>query len=115
MKKFIFAASVILISTAFASFTNHVTPPENGSSNAVAKVEVKKLNGQYQLMRNGEPYFIKGAGGYKYYERLKELGGNSVRIWSTDGEDAKKYLDKAHELGLTVTLGLDMGHERKGF
>jgi hypothetical protein len=36
-----------------------------------------------------------------------------VRLWSTKG--AKEYLDKAYELGLTVTLGLDMGHERKGF
>ncbi|MGZ3901136.1 MAG: glycoside hydrolase family 2 TIM barrel-domain containing protein, partial [Bacteroidia bacterium] len=76
-------------------------------------VKITNNNGAYQLTRNGEPYFIKGAGGYKYYERLKDLGGNSVRIWSTEG--AKEYLDKAHELGLTVTLGLDMGHERKGF
>jgi hypothetical protein len=36
-----------------------------------------------------------------------------VRLWSTDG--AKEYLDKAYELGLTVTLGLDLGQERRGF
>jgi hypothetical protein len=85
----------------------------NNPGSAISKVQITNNNGTFQLLRNGEPYFIKGAGGYKYYERLKEIGGNSVRIWST--EDAKKYLDKAHELGLTVTLGLDMGHERRGF
>jgi len=80
---------------------------------ATATVVVKKESGRYQLYRNGVPYFIKGAGGYNYYEKLKEYGGNSVRLWSTDG--AREYMDKAHKLGLTVVLGLDLGYERKGF
>lgn len=78
-----------------------------------ALVEIKKERGSFQLLRNGEPYFIKGAGAYTYYERLKQCGGNSVRLWST--HDAKQYMDKAYELGLTVTLGLDMKLERHGF
>jgi len=77
------------------------------------KVAIKKIKGQYQLLRNGEPYFIKGAGGYRYYNRLKECGGNSIRIWSTLG--AKEAMDQAHELGLTVTLGLDIERESLGF
>ncbi|MCE3225893.1 MAG: beta-galactosidase [Bacteroidetes bacterium] len=80
---------------------------------SVPTVAIKKANGAFTLLRNGEPYFIKGAGGLEHYDRLKECGGNSVRLWSTEG--AKQYLDKAHALGLTVTLGLDMGHERRGF
>jgi hypothetical protein len=99
----------------FGIFSSHLIAHNGIGNNGVSTVQVKKESEGYKLYRNGEPYYIKGAGGYKYYERLKELGGNSVRIWSTDGEDARKYLDKAHELGLTVTLGLDMGHERKGF
>jgi hypothetical protein len=82
-------------------------------SNESATVTIRKENGRYQLYRNGEPYYIKGAGGYNHYEKLKEYGGNSVRLWSTEG--AKEYMDKAHALGLTVTLGIDLGHERKGF
>jgi hypothetical protein len=81
--------------------------------NEVSTVSIKLENGRYHLYRNGEPYFIKGAGGYKYYDKLKECGGNSIRLWSPVG--AKEYMDKAHELGLTVTLGLELGHERKGF
>ncbi len=76
-------------------------------------VVIKKVKNNYQLYRNGEPYYIKGAGGYAYYEQLKQRGGNSVRLWSTVG--AGEYLDKAHQLGLTVTLGLDMKLERHGF
>jgi hypothetical protein len=82
-------------------------------SYGASKAEIRKNGGKYQLYFNGEPYFIKGAGGYIYYERVKEYGGNSVRIWST--ENAKEYLDKAHALGLTVTLGIELGQERRGF
>jgi hypothetical protein len=77
-------------------------------------VEVKKTGrNYYQLLVNGSPYVIKGAGGYAHFEDLKKYGGNSIRLWSTIG--AKEYMDKAHELGLTVTLGLDMELERRGF
>jgi hypothetical protein len=85
----------------------------SGGTLSPSTITIKKENNQYTLYRNGEPYYIKGAGGYKYYEKLKEYGGNSVRLWSTKG--AKEYMDKAYALGLTVTLGLDLGHERKGF
>ncbi|WP_266204846.1 glycoside hydrolase family 2 TIM barrel-domain containing protein [Pontibacter kalidii] len=77
------------------------------------KVEVIKKGDTYVLMRNGEPYFIKGAAGYEYYDRLRKYGGNSVRVWHTD--DAQQVLDSAHVHGLTVTLGLWMAREREGF
>jgi hypothetical protein len=77
------------------------------------KVEIKNIGGRFQLNYHGKPYFIKGAGGYTYFEQLKQYGGNSIRLWSTD--NAREYLDKAQELGLTVTLGLYMELERHGF
>ncbi len=80
---------------------------------APLKVEVSKSKNKYGLLVNGKPYYIKGAGGYENFERLKEIGGNSVRLWTT--ENVQEYLDKAHAQGLTVTLGLHMQHERLGF
>lgn len=77
------------------------------------KVEIVENNGSYTLLRNGEPYFIKGAGGYHYFDKIKAAGGNSVRIWHS--EDAARVLDEAHRHGLTVTLGLWMGREADGF
>ncbi|GAB3203949.1 hypothetical protein ABID22_003218 [Pontibacter aydingkolensis] len=78
------------------------------------KVEVvKEKDGKFILYRNGKPYYIKGAGGYHYYDRLAAYGGNSVRVWHTD--DAQRILDEAHRNGLTVTLGLWMAREREGF
>ncbi|MHA6246966.1 glycoside hydrolase family 2 TIM barrel-domain containing protein [Pontibacter sp. CAU 1760] len=76
-------------------------------------VEIRQENGQYQLYRGGAPYYIKGAGGSHFLDRLAAYGGNSVRTWSTD--NAQEILDEAYRNGLTVTMGLEVGRERHGF
>ncbi len=77
-------------------------------------VTLKKTDGQYQIYRGGEPYFIRGAGGSGNLPLLASIGGNSIRTWRT-GDYTKEILDQAHELGLTVMLGVWLGHERHGF
>lgn len=77
------------------------------------KSEVKKDGIHYQLYRDGKPYYIKGAGGHRYLDRLVQYGGNSIRTWSV--ENAKATLDEAHKHGLTVMMGLWVQHERHGF
>jgi hypothetical protein len=67
----------------------------------------------FTLMRNGEPYYIRGAGGHHHLDELVFLGGNSIRTWSH--EDAQEILDNAHAKGLTVMFGLWVQHERHGF
>ena len=79
----------------------------------VVPVEIVKKDNGFQLLRGGEPYYIKGVGGIDYLEQAKEYGANSFRTWST--ENAKEQLDKAHELGMTVCLGFWAQHERHGF
>ena len=76
-------------------------------------VELRKTDNGWQLLRGGEPYRIRGAGGDGPLDRLAAAGGNSVRTWSADG--AGEILDKAHALDMTVTVGLWLEHERHGF
>ncbi|UFH54449.1 glycoside hydrolase family 2 TIM barrel-domain containing protein [Spirosoma sp. KNUC1025] len=64
-------------------------------------------------MRNGKPFFIKGAGGFNQFKRLKEAGGNSIRIW--EDHDAARILDQAQALGLTVMFGLWVERDLDGF
>jgi hypothetical protein len=78
-----------------------------------SKVGLKNSNGLFQLVRNGESYQIKGVGGQTNLELLATLGGNSVRTWSAD--DLSTVLDEAQQNGLTVCVGLWLGHERHGF
>jgi len=72
-------------------------------------VRVKKVGQQYQLIRNGKPYFVKGAGGDTHLDLLKESGGNSIRTWGVNQADS--ILQEANSRGLTVTLGIWLNHE----
>ncbi len=76
-------------------------------------VELRQVDGNWQLFRNGSPYLIRGAGGTVHLDRLAAAGANSVRTWSVD--NVEPILDEAHSLGMTVTVGLWLGHERHGF
>ncbi|GAB3579804.1 hypothetical protein GCM10027345_20350 [Hymenobacter daeguensis] len=60
----------------------------------------------YQLLRNGKPYFIKGASGVQRFDLIRQCGGNSVRIYSPNYADV--LLDDAQRQGLTVMFGLWM-------
>jgi hypothetical protein len=77
------------------------------------KVEVQMVDSSYRLVRDGKPYFVKGAGGSGYLNRVAAYGGNSIRTWST--ADAEKILDSAQKYGLTVLMGLGMTPERHNF
>jgi len=76
-------------------------------------VELRQTEEGWQLLRGGEPYFIRGAGGGASLELLAASGANSIRIWGA--EDIGARLDAAHALGLSATVGIWLGHERQGF
>ena len=82
------------------------------SYSQVNKIEVTtNALGNFELQRNGEPYYIKGAGAKDHFDLLVKSGANSIRVWSTNN---KELLDSAHHYGLTVTLGLYVRPERSG-
>ena len=82
-------------------------------SQKAIKVEVIFDGKNWNLVRDGKPYYIKGAGGDKYLDKIVECGGNSLRTWGP--ENAQQILDDAQARGLTVMLGLWVQHERHGF
>ncbi len=69
---------------------------------AASVVSVKQNGTGFALIRNGQPYYINGAGDkYRMYE-IPLNGGNSVRTWGTDD----KILDSAAAQGLSLTMGI---------
>ncbi len=74
-------------------------------------VTIEKRGSGYQMLRNGKPYYINGAGGSQKLDVLAAAGGNSIRTWSAD----PAVLDQAHAKGLTVMMGLRIGLPRHGF
>lgn len=83
------------------------------SQTSPSGVRLEKTGNRYQLLQNGKPYFIKGAGGRERLEELVACGGNSIRTWGAD--EIGPLLDQARKLGLTVTIGIWLGHPEHGF
>lgn len=79
----------------------------------VIPVQIVATKTGYQVLRAGKPYYIKGVSGQQQLDRVKELGGNSVRLYTTNYADA--VLDEAQKEGLTVMLGLWMKPEYEHF
>ncbi len=102
-----FALSSLLIGTAMAQTSTSLKPTKP------VKVEIKQDGPQFQLLRAGQPYFVKGAGGSLYPSRIAAYGGNSIRTWSS--RNGQAVLDSAQKYGLTVLMGLDVARERHGF
>lgn len=71
-------------------------------------VTIQRTESGYTLLRDGAPFFIQGAVGNRFLERLVQAGGNSIRAGVRD-------LDRAYQLGLTVLANLPFGKPRWGF
>lgn len=87
-------------STAIAAvfmLTALTIPAESAS---VVSIQQKETG--WNLLLNGKPYFVKGAGGSQHLDQIILSGGNSVRTWGVD----QTILDQAAKLGLTVTMGI---------
>lgn len=109
--RFIFIASALFL-IACGQANNQINQA------TAIKVEIVETAEGYQLLRNGEPYQIKGAGiDDGDYEVFASHGGNSLRTWYAGGGDrnGQEVLDQAHELGLTVSMTIGMGAEHWGF
>lgn len=84
-----------------------------GASDGPITVRVVPSGPGFTLLRDGKPYFIKGAGGSASLPKLQEAGGNSLRTWGAD--NLGPVLDEAQRLGLTVCVGIWLGHKEHGF
>lgn len=83
-----------------------------------AKVTLTNTEGKFQLLVNGEPFYIKGAGlEFGNIAAVAKHNGNSFRTWRTANgkHSGKEILDEALKNGLMVTMGIDVERERHGF
>ncbi len=82
-------------------------------SSPVVPVKLVHNASGYSLLRDGKPYFVKGAGGSASKIRLAAAGANSFRTWGIDTADAD--FSDAEKSGLTISLGIWLGHMEHGF
>lgn len=84
-----------------------------GCAASPAAVTIRHTPAGFELIRQGTPYTILGVGGSDHLERLKSYGANTIRTW--DAEGMGPLLDRAHEQGIAVVLGIWLEHQRHGF
>ena len=95
-------------------------PPLAPSLHAGAIVtKITQTEHGYQLLRDGQPYLVKGVGWPNHFPPTqlagaKTHGANSIRTWGTD-EGTRALLDEAARQGLSVSFGLWLAHERHSF
>ncbi len=77
-------------------------------------VEITTTETGYGLVRGGEAFPLRGAGGGEGLAELAAAGGTTIRTWGV-GDETESFLDEAHALGLGVSVGIWLGHERHGF
>lgn len=85
-----------------------------GAESSASGVRLSGDVGHLQLLRDGQPFTVRGAGAdVKWMNSLAKAGGNSVRLWGD--ENLGPTLDAAQALGLTVCAGFWAGQVRQGF
>lgn len=73
------------------------------------RYNIVQINDTWQLLREGQPFYIKGAVGWRHFDVLRDSGGNAVRIRAN-----KRSLDHALKYDLVAMAGLPVKGERNG-
>jgi hypothetical protein len=83
----------------------------SGRANArqPAHWQITKHGDGWRLLRDGEPFYVKGAVGSRHFDVLRACGGNAVRAPAR-----KATLDAAHREGLFVMANLPVRGQRSG-
>jgi hypothetical protein len=93
---------LLLLSTFVMVFISCNQSSQRGQG----RVHVEGSNGRYQLIRNEEPFLIKGAAGFSHLRMLDRSGANTIRTWDTTG--LREILDSAQAHHLAVMVGLPL-------
>ncbi|HEX3133951.1 MAG TPA: glycoside hydrolase family 2 TIM barrel-domain containing protein, partial [Planctomycetota bacterium] len=102
--------SVILALLAVGLFQGTVVAADR----AAVPVTLEKVGEAWQLIREGKPWVVKGAGGDASKSLLAACGGNTCRTWGA-GREIGPMLDECQRLGIAVVVGYWVPHERHGF
>src|SRR5262249_51828221 len=87
---------------------------ENDGSSAMpltgpGHVRSAEAGGTFTLLRDDQPYYIRGINGQAHMDLAARDGANSTHTYGSD--NAGTVLDDAQSRGMTVMLGIDLTQE----
>lgn len=100
---YIVLVTVVLVLIVFFVLRN-IKGETNG--NEFRTVYIRKTDNRFQLIRNGNPFYIKGAAGNTHFKELAETGGNTIRVYDTI--NIGNILNEAEKFGLAVIVGIPL-------
>jgi hypothetical protein len=114
MKKLIFIYFPLgfFIVILLVMFTlRHLNVKEKSDENKT--VFIKKIEKGYQLIRNGKPFYIQGAGGNAYLKELADFGGNTIRLYDTT--NIMQILNEAQKNNIAVIVDISLPQYSKKY
>jgi hypothetical protein len=82
-------------------------PPALAEEAGNAGYKIVQRRDGWQLLRGGQPFYVKGAVGWESYDLLRPCGANSVRTGANEAS-----LDRVHRAGLVALVNLPVRGER---
>jgi hypothetical protein len=99
--------SLVAVSCFAQSARQDAMPTLKPTSAGAARWQIKSSADGWQLLHDGQPFYIRGAVAPNRFDVLKACGGNAVRI-----NAGQKTLDAARAAGLAVMANLPVRGER---
>jgi hypothetical protein len=99
-------AIIIIIALVPTCYKSCKAPDQKGSG----AYRIVKQDQGWVLLKEGNPFYVKGAVANDHMDKIKAFGGNSVRIW----HHFRQGMDEAQKYGLSVMVSLPVRPERNG-
>ena len=118
MRTYLYFLLIVLFVSCKNEKKTGMEATEDQSVDGPVKVMLEETDGKFQLLVDGKPFYIKGAGlEFGNVPALAKHNGNSFRTWRTENgqKSGQEVLDEAYENGLLVTMGIEVARERHGF
>ncbi len=104
MIKFILRLTLILLGLVLFGFLIYRFFPNNKIVDTSKTVYINENEENFDIIRNGKIFHIKGASGNKYLKELSSIGGNTIRVYDTTNLGAILNKAKLNDIAVIIDL-----------
>ena len=109
LKTLLFRIAIAIFVITLLFFINiyiHSGPKKSVTYKVIRKIFIQNKNGNYTIIKNGQPFIVKGGAGYTHIKELALCGGNTIMCWDTS--KIESTLQEAAKYHVSVIIGLDI-------